>query len=212
MIAWDDGVRWHLEQLEAVDFELDPLTLAFVRDSHLRVTSGTVENDYITSLMKTSFRRAERVTQRSLIPQQKALVLDRFPCWAIELPQPPCVSVESITYLDEDGAEQTLSGSPAEYDVSLPSGPTAGRARITPLYGMSWPAARCQPDAVTVTFTAGYPLAGSREVADIPEDITHGRLLMIAELYRQRSESVREPNQTPAMIRARELWLAYKAY
>jgi uncharacterized phiE125 gp8 family phage protein len=207
---WDEGVCWFLEQLEAPDLTKDPLLLAAVRDDHLRSPNGTAEDDYITRLMTTSLRMAERVTNRSLLPTLRRQVMDRFPC-EIVLQHPPLASVESIVYVDPDGAEQTiLGGSPEMFWMSAPLGPRAPKGRLRPLYGTWWPATRCQPDAVRVTYTGGYPLVGSPEVSEIPEDITQGRLLVIGELYKQRSESVHTFNQNPALIRARSLWLEYR--
>lgn len=208
---WDDGVCWFLEQLEAPDLTKDPLLLETVRDDHLRSPNGPAEDDYITRLMATSLRMAERVTNRSLLPTSLRQVMDRFP-WEIVLQHPPLMTVENIVYVDPDGVERTLvGGSPEAFWMSAPLGPKAPKGRLRPLYGTCWPSTRCQPDAVRVTFTGGYPLigTGSNEVADIPEDITHGRLLVISELYKQRSESV-PIALSPALIRARDLWLSYR--
>lgn len=212
MRAWDDGVESHLELVTAHDWDDDPLSLAFVRDDHLRVTNGTAEDDYIESLMRTSYREAEATTWRALLPQTWKLSLSKFPCLYIQLPMPPCIEVESITYTDVDGVEQAWDGSPLPYDVVIPSGPKAKKAEIWPAYGEEWPTTRVQPRAVEITFRAGYVTVGSPETPDIPEDITHGRLLMIGELYKQRSDSVHAFNQNPAIIRSRDLWLRYRAY
>lgn len=207
---WDDGICWFTEQLEAPDATKDPLLLEAVRDDHLRSANDTAEDDYIAGLIMTSLRMAERVTNRSLLPTSRRLVMDRFPC-EIVLQHPPLMLVEEITYVDPDGVEHTLAGgSPATFWMSAPLGPKAPKGRLRPLYGTSWPATRCQPDAVRVTYTGGYPLVGTPEVSEIPEDITHGRLLVIGELYKQRTESVHAFNQNPALIRARDLWLAYR--
>ena len=213
MRAWDDGVDSHLELVTAHDWDADPLTLESVRDDHLRVTNGSVEDDYIASLIKTSYREAEATTWRALLPQTWRLSMSRFPCQYIELPMPPCIEVSAITYVDEDGALQTWTGSPLPYDVVIPIGPKAGKAEICPAYGEEWPSTRAQARAVFVTFRAGYlDESVSPDAPNIPEDITHGRLLMIGELYKQRSDSVHAFNQNPAIIRSRDLWLRYRAY
>lgn len=211
---WDAGVSWHLEQsaAEGPDWAADPLSLEFVRDQHLKTSSDNAEDEYVTRLIRTSYRIAEQKTLRSLIPQGRRLVLDRFPCWEIVVPHPPLLSVDRIDYIDENGDTQSLSGSPAQFLVSAPDGPHARRGRITPLYSDTWPATRGQLDAVVVHFNAGYPIVGDAAVADIPDDITHGRLLVIGELYKQRSESVHAFNQNPALIRARDLFVNYLVY
>lgn len=201
------AMRAHLELVTPADDQT--LALAFVRDQHLRSPNGTAEDAYIKSLIGTSQALAERLTRRALLTQTWRLVRDAFPCGSepIVLPKPPLQSVTSVTYVDGDGVEQSWGGSPLLYDVSAPSGPTAGYARITPAYGQTYPATRAQAGAVTVTFVAGWA-----SVDDVPADIVHGQLLVIGELYKQRSESVHAFNQNPALIRARELWMQYRVW
>lgn len=205
--------RPFLELVTDYDNSVDPLTVAEVRDDHLRAANGSDEDAYVSRLMKVSLRLAERKTGRALLPQTWTQVMDAFPaCGQIVLEKPPLISVDAITYVDEDGVTQTWSASPLPYVVLAPEGATAGRARIRPAYNETWPATRCQPGAVRVTFTCGYAVAGSPAVASVPEDITQGRLLVIGELYKQRTESVHAMNQNPAMIRARDLWMGYRVY
>jgi uncharacterized phiE125 gp8 family phage protein len=194
----------HLELVEPSLTE--PLVAATVLSDHLRSPNGTAETDYVTALIKVARRMAERTTRRALMRQTWRLVLDRFPVGLcpMVIPRPPLVGIERIEYLDVDGVTQEWGGSPAPYDVSAPIGPAATPARVRPVYGTCWPVARCQMDAVTVTFTAGYP------ENQIPEDILHGMLLVIAELYKQRSLSVHAPNQNKALIQAENLWAAYR--
>jgi len=211
-MTWDIGLRWHLEQTadQAPDLDTyDPLQLAFVREQHLRSPNGSAEDEYIQHLMRVSYREAERVTWRSLIPQGRTMVLDRFPS-AIALPHPNLLSVDTIDYVDSDGVDQQLSGSPEMFLTVAPSGEKATAGYVTPLYGETWPSTRFQAGAVRVTFTSGYPIVDG--VAAIPEDITHGRLLLIGELYKQRSLSVHAFNQNPAIIQARGYFMRYRAY
>ena len=208
--AWDAGIAWFLEQAVAPDMDADPLQVDAVRDDHLHAVNGTAENDYILQLMQSSLRIAERITQRTLLPTGLVQVMDRFPLGDIVLPRPPLIELGSIVYIDSDGVEQTLATS--AYETSIPSGPTAARGRIHPVYGTCWPQTRCQRDSVRVTFTAGYPLDDESDFATVPEDINQGRLLVIGEFYKQRSESVHAFNQNPALIRARDLWLGYRVF
>lgn len=202
-------VRWYTKLVEGPSDE--PLDVADVRDNHLRSPNGSAEDAYIATLIASARRMAERITRRALISQRWQLIGSGFPVWypgltnCISVPNPPLVAVTSLTYIDSDGNQQALAEG-TDYLVSAPSGPTAGRAEITPAFGKTWPVARCQSDAVMVSFTAGYP------EDQIPEDILHGMKLVIGEFYKQRSESVHAPNQNPALIRARDLWLPYRVY
>lgn len=209
---WDTGINWHLEQTsdQAPDLDsYDPLQLAFVRDQHLRSPNGGAEDEYISHLIRVSYRDAVRVTNRSLVPEGRTMVLDSFPS-VIEFPHPNLLSVDAIDYVDGDGVTQQLSGSPEMFLVTTPSGEKGKPGTVRPLYGEGWPSSRVQSGAVRVTFQSGYPIVDG--VAQIPEDITHGRLLVIGELYKQRSESVHTNSQSDAVIRARSLWMKYKAY
>ena len=209
-MRWDDGVQWHLDVVTPPVAQ--PLDVAFVRDSHLRVTNGTDEDGYISTLIAVAARMAERTMRRAVLPQTLELVLNRFPLCAIELPMPPLQSVTSVTYVDADGVAQVLGGSPLPFQVVVPQGPQAPRGCIEPFYGEAWPTARRQPAAVRVRYEAGYPLVGSPPATTMPEDVLHGMLLVIGELYKQRSESVHAFAQNPALVRARDLWLAYRVY
>jgi uncharacterized phiE125 gp8 family phage protein len=179
------------------------LEIEMVRDDHLRSANGDLEDDYIERLIRTAGVEAERFTKRAFLTQTFALVLDGF-VNPIVLPRPPLQAVTSITYLDADGVTQTLQGSPSLYQVSAPVGPTSRRGRIRPIYGTVWPTTRVQMDAVRVEFVAGY---GDGE--DVPFPILEGMLLMIGEMYKQRSESV-HTFQNPALLRARDLWKPYR--
>lgn len=144
--------------------------------SHLRRSDGDSEGWYIESLIGAATARAEAYLFRPLMPRALALVLDAFPEGTIELPQPPCISVTSVQYLDAGGTLQTLP--PSDYIVSLPTGPKALRARVAPV--TSWPTTKAVMDAVTITYTAGY--------STIPTVITQAVLMLIAALDLHRGD------------------------
>jgi uncharacterized phiE125 gp8 family phage protein len=105
--------------------------------------------------------------------QQWLMTLDYFP-WhgLIEVPLPPLASIDSLTYIDTDGAAQEIE----DYQVHGIGG--SRPARLAPGYGGRWPAARCQGDAVSVVFTAGHD-----SFNDVPETIRQAVLLTAAGLY-----------------------------
>jgi hypothetical protein len=84
-----------------------------------------------------------------------------------ELPKPPLRSVTSVVYLDDDGDEQTFDAD--NYTVSG----VGRRGRITLKSGSSWPTLGNYPEALTITYVAGYDT--------VPEPIVHAVLLMAAE-------------------------------
>lgn len=208
---WDYGVRWHIVDVEPPSEQT--LEVAFVRDKHLKLQNGSVEDVYIERLIRTSNRMAENTTDRAHMPQTKAWIADRFPTLELVLDRPPLLEVLSVEYLDGDGVQQTLD--PSAYQVSAPRDPKAKRGRVAPAPGSSWPSIGSgYMEAVTVTFRCGYEDTSSPPVANVPEDIVHGQLLVVGEMYKQRSESIIGFGATvnPALVRARELWMRYKIY
>lgn len=140
---------------------------------------GSSEDDVIDRMIAAAIGivdGAGGVLGRALITQTWALKLDGFPA-EIALPLPPLQSVASIAYIDADGAEQTLSAS--LYQV-IGVGDDAP-AKIAPAYGQTWPACRAVPEAVTVTFIAGYG-----DAADVPGPIRQAIEKAAADLYAMR--------------------------
>lgn len=198
--SWDEGVTWFLQQTadQAPDLETDPLTVDVIREQHL-LLSDSAQDEYIDSLRTVSYRQAEIVTRRCLLPQTWALVMNRFPDGPIMLPKAPVITVSSIAYVAADGTAASLTSSPPWWQLVQPTGPHAGRAAIHPAQDEFWPATAVVPLAVTVTFEAGY--AADR----IPVDITHGRQLLIAELFRKRG-------MVDGLKAADPLWKRYTVY
>jgi hypothetical protein len=90
---------------------------------------------------------------------------------------PTMQSVQSVKYIDLDGAQQTLAPSLYKTDVVSPMG------RIVPAYGTSWPSTRMEINAVEVVFTSGYGAP-----IDVPQGIKNWMLIRIATLYENREE------------------------
>lgn len=131
----------------------EPVALADVK-LHLRV-DATAENDLIAGLNTSARDYVESFTRRAIPRQTWDYKLGAFPAGdEFYLPKAPCISVTSITYLDTDGASQTLATT--VYDTDLPTGPMARAGRIYLKYNQVWPQTRDIPNAVTVRFVAGY--------------------------------------------------------
>lgn len=145
------------------------------------------DDDLITRLIGTATEYAEAYTERAIMPQVWEALYDCFPSRSIiEVPRPPLISVDSITYLDSSGAEQTLSS--AFYRVQVPRGPYAAKGKVILQPGRSWPAALRGPGAVRVRFTAGY--SDEYESAGIPETLKSALAIYVAELYENRESTV----------------------
>jgi len=89
------------------------------------------------------------------------------------------VTVNEIRYIDANGVEQTLD--PADYKVDTRSSP----GRIVPAYGKYWPVTRCEINAVTVEYTAGYASPDK-----VPAPIRAAVMLRLGTLFANREDVV----------------------
>lgn len=213
MTAWDDGLAWYLDQIEPP--ETEPVTLEYLRDQHLRITNADLEDERIMRALRAATEQCEQYTKRVLVPQTWAQVLNRFPCGrCIELDKPPLIEVISVTYVDDDGADQTLD--PSAYNVVRKVGPKCRRSLIELLPDESWPSTRLQSDAVTVTFRAGYIEEAdvSPEVMNVPEDLLEGICMRAASYYAHRTDSIVGQGFTvqAAIVSSKTLWADYRVY
>jgi uncharacterized phiE125 gp8 family phage protein len=167
----------------------EPLTLQEAKD-HLRL-DGDDENPLVSAYLTAAREWAEEATRRQFVPATLRFALDEFPrCHtkyrrhgqpefdrhAILLPSPPLVSVSSINYVDAAGVTQLLS--PADYQVDAYSTP----GRVAPAFAKSWPIARRQMNAVTITIVAGY--------AAVPERAKSLIRLLLSHQYENREPVV----------------------
>jgi len=169
---------------------------------HLRVDYDD-DDDYITALIIAARQFVEKITHRAIFNRKMLLQLDYFPWpgWGsttgstahdyflhwyyrgltIRLPFPATVSVESLSYLANDGAT-VITIDPSNYNVDLISEP----ARISPRPGYTWPYQQNYvPGQVRVNFTAGTYGDGV-EVNNCPQTIYFAMLLLIGHWYSHR--------------------------
>src|SRR6056300_713975 len=146
-------MKWTLKRTSSPQFLAVTLDEA---KAHLRV-SGSAQNDLITRLIESATEQLERDIERCLVQATWQQSQYGFPeeGKAILLNMGSATAISSITYLDEDGAEQTL---PAD-QYSLDS----GRNAVTCLNDDDgWPETLLTPserDTVFVNFTCGVTSA-----------------------------------------------------
>jgi uncharacterized phiE125 gp8 family phage protein len=170
----------------------EPITLADAR-LHLRLDATGSPPTHPDDALVTSLITAARqhldgpsgILGRALMTQTWRLDLPAFPASdaAITLPLPPLQSVTSIVYPDSDGSPVTLS--PTLYEVA--QGPW-GQGLVRPVFGESWPLARHEPDAVRITFVAGYGNA-----AAVPAPLVAAMKLHLGVLYENREAASQKP-------------------
>lgn len=167
------GYRW----VVTTEPTVEPITLAEAK-THLRVDHND-EDDYIESLIIAARQWAENETHRRFINTTLRLSIDCFP-EVIRLPGGKTQSITSIVYIDTAGVSQTLSTS--YYTTDTDSEP----ARIVQAYGYAWPAIRYDPNAVKVTYVAGYGAAATA----VPDGIKAAISLVVGNLYENREATI----------------------
>lgn len=141
---------------------------------------GGYEDDLLKALIVAAREHAEQYTQRLLATQIVAEVYCNWPRpWiGYELPGGQVDSITSVGYTDTDGAQQTLPAA----DVALFAKTLPARWGLA--YGASWPAFRRGPEAVEVTYVAGYAQG------KCPASIVQGMLLAIGYWYENRGDGL----------------------
>jgi uncharacterized phiE125 gp8 family phage protein len=162
---------------------LEPLTGDEAK-LHLRIDGTSAEDALVDTLIKAARQHVETFTQRALLTQTWDWKLDAFPVCRFTLPMACVTSITSISYIDRDGASQTWSS--AKYLTDLPTGPKSQFGRIDTAYGEIYPQTRCQMNAVTVRFVAGYGSAAS----SVPAAIKAAMKLLIGHWYQNRESVV----------------------
>ena len=149
-----------------------PVTLVEVK-SHLRVEVDT-EDDLLAIYIAAATAHAERYTGQAFAAQTWDEVLDAFPEAEIQLTRGPVASVDSVNYIDEDGAEQVVDSGDYEVDTVLPYG------WVVPAADIPWPTTMETINAVWVRFVVG-------EIAH--EDVKHALLLIVGHWYQNRESA-----------------------
>lgn len=140
--------------------------------------TGNDHDAMLETLIGMATEWAEKTTSRVLLPKTVKQYWDQWPaCVTWELGLTPVATVSSVQYLDEDGATQTWSAT--NYTADTKSTP----ARIFPTDSADYPALGNYPNAVIVTYTAGYATP-----ADVPDSIKSAMLQKIAFVYEQRED------------------------
>jgi uncharacterized phiE125 gp8 family phage protein len=156
---------------------------------HLRVPligspAEPVDKDHIAYLIAAARRyldgRDGRLG-RALITQTWELAIAQWPK-VVGLNVPPVQSVETVEYLDPNGAAKTLDA--GKYRVRGLN--SRGPATVRPVEGETWPAIADDPEAITITFKAGY----GDDPSDVPEPIRQAIRLLVADWYDKREASM----------------------
>lgn len=139
-------------------------------------------DDALLDLVRQSREYCEERTDAALIACQWKMTFDYFPrCSAwLTLPRWPLQAVDSIEYVNWDGTLATI-----DTDNVVVRKDSHGRGRIALVDWANWPSTRNTPDAVRVTFTAGYLSA-----SEVPSTWQRALLMLVAWWFEQREAGV----------------------
>lgn len=175
----------------------EPVSLAEAK-RWLRVDDDITDQDAVIELLIKALREhAETITRRAyvrralqlIVPGYRLVRIDGVERLGFALPYPPLISVESITYIDSAGAQQTMSST--LYDVLAWCEPGV----VVQAADQSWPSYDDAPDAIRIDYTAGYQTVGSPEDADafragVPDLLKLWIQARLATLYEYREQVI----------------------
>ena len=171
-------MQWALTVVQPPTVE--PVTLDEAK-AHLRVTDSA-QDSYIQALIRAAREWCEQFQGRAYIQQRLRLQLETWPSGRrIVLPRPPLVSVESVSYRNDEG--HVIVFDPSAYRVDTASEP--GAIVLAPDRG--WPGEMLDEGLpIQVDFTAGY----GADAAAVPQRVRQAVLLYVAFLFENRGDSL----------------------
>lgn len=151
-----------------------PVTLTEAK-LKLKVTSSD-EDNVITNLIKTATQICESDSGLSFITQSRTVTLDKFPCGTIILPYGPVTSVTTFSFIDTDGASQSLT---VNDDFILDTHNIPARLQSVD----SWPSTKDRLNAITIVYGAGYGAA-----AAVPQCAKDAIMSLVNTMFEHRQE------------------------
>ena len=170
----------------------EPVTL-IEASLFIRYTQS-LQNDVITALITAARRYVESWTNRTLVTTTYEYYVEDFSRCSpqeIQIPKSTINSITSITYIDGNGDTQTLENTVYGFDNVSPIN------TVFLLPTQSWPDVQTQPNAVKITFPAGYGNA-----AAVPENFKTVIKMRVAELFEHREANTTAPRHPNSMMEA----------
>lgn len=201
------------------DASAEPLSLADAK-AFLRI-ENTADDAVISGLIKAARYECENIADRSFITTTWGLTLDFLPFaggpyvslyapgsrrssgasfgrldrddGSIAIPRPPLIALQSLSYIDQGGATQTIDITPEGNKVVVVAGDPG---RIFAAYNTWFPFSQPRPSAVQITYTAGYgPTA-----ADVPAPFVLAISMLTAFYYETRATDAEPPRAVANLI------------
>jgi uncharacterized phiE125 gp8 family phage protein len=151
-----------------------PITLAEVK-AHCRVDFSD-DDTLIGSYLAAAVDKLDATGELG-----RAIVTQTWQQWMpavsgrVRLEVGPAISLSAVDYYDSDGVLQT--DTLTNYDTQL----AGDFVTVGPKTGFAWPSTQSRPDAIRLTYTAGYGAA-----ADVPGTIKQALMLLVGHWYETR--------------------------
>ncbi len=174
---------------------VEPISLEAMK-AHLKVVGdgnspdSHPDDDLIELQIKAARTWCVNYLGYAVVETQFRLYLDEFPAYSIDtidLPFSKLIRIDSVTYVDENGATQTWSSSNYSADTASAQG------RLLRGYDVDWPDTRPQRQAVQITYTAGFAPTNASPPdyrANIDADIIAAIKLIVGDLYEIRQDTI----------------------
>lgn len=176
---------------------VEPLSLAEIKLD--RAVEHSLHDDLLTALIKTARDYVQDYCSLSLVFQTRELLLDGFES-IIEIPFGPVQSLLTFQYVNTDGVLTDVTATDYVSHVNRYN------AVVVPAYSRYFPAARYEPGAVRLTYTAGYPVAAgspSDYTSAIPAGLKTAMRLLVGNFYENReATSDRQLHEVPLAVSA----------
>lgn len=175
----------------------DPVVTWEEADAHLRLDGDDTQQPYVESLIAAATAHVDGpngILGRAVGEQTLELRMCGFPRASLILPYGPVGEVESVKYLDADGAEQTAETSLYEQ--------TGDVLRLA--YNQTWPSPRGDAESVRIRYTAGWA------TEDVPAPIKAAILLMVGHWYRNRQAVATDQSVTETPMGVDALLAPYR--
>lgn len=161
-----------------------PLSLTTAR-AQLRTEGITYDDALVETYIRAAASTVEATYGLALLTQTVAQYHSGFPPAgagiALRIRPVAADGIASIAYVDADGVSQTWHSD--NYEVFAPS-TSAGFPAVAPKHGKEYPVAANVPNAVVVTYSAGF----GADASALPNDIKAALLLIIGDLYENRQD------------------------
>lgn len=144
--------------------------------AHLRVDDDDSDT-YISSLVEVASDVVGEMAGKALINQTWQLQLGMTSGRSrVYLPNAPVSSITSISYFDTD--DQSQSEDTANYTLTGDN----DAAWLMPTGTGVWPSMKDRPDALTITYVAGYGTSPDK----VPANLRHAALMLVGHWYENR--------------------------